>query len=87
MNDRDWSVFCYRNDLDDAAMIEETALHRAGFASVGTYNGEELWEDPCDPAHEGGAWVGRPEAMRRIRVRVAQAKLGFGPLIEGDGDG
>lgn len=87
MDDREWAIFCYRQDLDNSPMIQEIALHRAGFADVGTFNGEELWEDPCDPAYEGGAWIGRVEAMRRIRVRVAQAKLGYGPLIEGDAEG
>lgn len=79
MDDREWAVFCYRNDLQDGPMVEEIALHRAGFEAVGTYLGEELFEDPEDRADDGGVWIGRAEAMRRIRVRVLQARAGLRP--------
>lgn len=57
---------------------EESLLHLAGFsahAMPGAHEDGELWQDPADPSKDGGLWVGREEALRRIRVRQAQGLL------------
>lgn len=82
MNDAEFGEMMHRMGADRVPLIEERALHRAGFLSVGRYAGVELFRDPEDPHEDGGLWIGREEAMRRIRVRVGQAKAGHGPLIE-----
>ena len=82
MNDSKFLTLMNQLGADEREFIHERGLFRAGFKPVGAYCGEELWEDPLDPAEDGGVWVGRSEALRRVRVRVLQAKHGFGPLIE-----
>lgn len=82
MNDTEFLVLMDRLGADRRDLIHERALHRAGFESFDLIGYGELWEDPEDPVSGGGLYVGREEALRRVKVRVAQARAGWGPLIE-----